>query len=444
MATNNKIQIEIEVSGRKALATLNLTEENIKNLGASFNDAKRSTTDFSSSAVMGLQDTRNAVQGLQEIWASFNAIFSQSFTLYERQINAEQRLEAVLRASGQEVEQNSARLREMASALQQATTFGDEEILEVQALLLTFQNIGEDALPKVTEAALNMASVFGGTAMSNAQRLARALEDPERGLQALRRVGVSFTREQEEQIKTLQTSGQQMQAQALILEELEQRFAGTARAIAATPAGQFRQLQNDLGDVREVMGGIMATGIGPFVSGLKTILSTSNELSPVIGGLVGLTGSLTGAYVALNITGLTPLLKSLATWKVATAAMPAQTAVASAAVGGLSGSFRVATVAVRGFFTSLGPVGWAMLGLSALVPVVGLLSSNSEAAAEASEGLSEGLQRLPLEEKRRKLTELNQEIEALRAALRRAPNSDWLPGKTHPPGSPPPGVRTAL
>ena len=84
MATNNKIQIEIEVSGRKALATLNFTEDNIKNLGASFNEARSSAADFSSKTVGGLTEARNAVQGLQEIWAVFNAIFSQSFALYKR------------------------------------------------------------------------------------------------------------------------------------------------------------------------------------------------------------------------------------------------------------------------------------------------------------------------------------------------------------------------
>lgn len=425
MASDNKIQIEIEVNGERALATLNLTEENIKNLGASFNQAKRSTTDFSSSAVMGLQDVRNVVQGLEGIWRTFNATFNQSFALYERQINAEQRLEAVLRASGREVEQNSARLREYASALQQATTFGDEAILEAQGILLTFQNIGLEVLPRVTEAALDMASVFGGDAAGSARQLARALDDPARGLDTLRRSGVAFSREQEDQIKTLAESGRIMEAQAVILEELEGRFQGTARAIANTPAGRFRQLQNELGDLREEAGALMATGIGPVVSGLTSIIRTSNDISPVIGGLVSLTGGLTAAYIALNVTGLTPLLRTMVTWKPAVSALPAQTAAATAGVGGLTLSFRAATVAARGFFASLGPIGWAALGISALVPIIGLFSSKSREAAESTSRLDTALRDLTLDQKREKLRELANEIQALQRVVRNASDANW-------------------
>lgn len=425
MASENKIQIEIEVNGERALATLNLTEENIKNLGASFNEAKRNSGSFSRDAVTSLQDVRNAVQGLEAVWRTFNATFTQSFTLYERQINAEQRLEAVLRASGREVAANSARLREYASALQQATTFGDEQIIEAQSVLLTFQNIGLEALPRVTEAALDMASVLGGDAVSSARQLARALDDPERGLDSLRRSGISFTREQEEQIKQLAASGRAMEAQSLILEELEGRFQGTARAIASTPAGRFRQLQNELGDMREQAGALMATGISPVVSGLTTVIKTSNELSPVIGALVSLTGGLTAGYIALNVTGLTPLLRTMATWRPAVAALPGQTAAAAAGVGGLTVSFRAATVAARTFFASLGPIGWAALGISALIPIIGLFSSRSREAAESTTELDASLRNLTLEEKRGKLRELANEIRALQQALLSASDANW-------------------
>ncbi len=425
MGSDNKIQIEIEVNGQKALATIGLTEDNIRKLGASFNDAKRQTGDFSRDAVQNLTDVRNVVQGLEGIWRTFNATFNRSFALYERQINAEQRLEAVLRASGREVVQNSARLRDMASALQQATTFGDEQILEAQAVLLTFQNIGLETLPRVTEAALDMASVLGGDAVSSARQLARALEDPERGLDTLRRTGVTFTREMEEQIRQLAASGRQMEAQSLILAELENRFKGTAKAIADTPAGRFRQLQNELGDVREEMGAFMATGIGPVVAGLSTLLKTSNELSPVITGAIGLTGSLTATYVALNVTGLLPILRGLAIWKPAVTAIPAQSAIAAGGINTLTISFRGATVAARTFFASLGPIGWAALGIGALIPIVGMFASKNKDAALATDELDTALRSLTLDQKREKLRELGKEVQALSNAIRAASDSDW-------------------
>lgn len=425
MASDNKIQIEIEINGERALATIGLTEENIKNLGASFNKAKRSTSDFSSTALAGMQDVRNAVQGLEGVWRTFNATFNRSFTAYERQINAEQRLESVLRASGREVEQNSARLREMAAAMQQATTFGDEQILEAQAVLLTFQNIGLETLPRVTEAALDMASVLGGDAVSSARQLAMALEDPERGLERLRRSGVTFTRELEEQIKQLAANGRQMEAQALILDELETRFKGTAKAIADTPAGRFRQLQNELGDLREEMGAIMASGIGPVVAGISSIIRTGNELSPMIGGAIGLAGTLTGAYVALNVTGLTPVIGKLITYGAAAKGTALGSTVAAGGVAILTGNFRAATIAAKMFFKSIGPIGWAILGFSALVPIIGMFSSRNREAAETTDQLDAALRNLTLDQKREKLAALANEIEVLSQAVRRAVDADW-------------------
>lgn len=430
MASDNKIQIEIEINGERALATIGLTEENIKNLGASFNKAKRSTSDFSSTAIAGMQDVRNAVQGLEGVWRTFNATFNRSFMAYERQINAEQRLESVLRASGREVEQNSGRLREMASAMQQVTTFGDEQILEAQAILLTFQNIGIETLPRVTMAAMDMASVLGGDVVSSARQLAMALEDPESGMDRMRRSGVTFTTELEEQIKKLAASGRQMEAQALILDELENRFKGTAKAIADTPAGRFRQLQNELGDLREEMGALMATGIGPVVEGISSMIRFGNDLSPIIGGAIGLTGTLTGSYVALNVTGLTPVIKKIAMLGPRMVAMPTQTAIAAAGVGGLTGAFRTATVATRTFFASLGPIGWAVLGFSALIPIIGMFSKRNEEAAESTDQLDASLRNLTLDQKREKLAALAKEIDVLSLAVRRAVDAEWQKEQT--------------
>lgn len=423
--SDNRIQIEIQVNGERALATLNLTDENLKNLAGSFNQGKREALDFSEQTVNSLQNVRNVVQGLEGMWRTFNATFSRSFDLYERQINAEQRLEAVIRATGGAAGYTAAQLREMAAGLQAVTTFGDEEILEAQAILLTFQNLGGDAIPRVTEAALDMASVFGGTAASNAQRLARALDDPARGLDSLRRTGIAFTKEQEEQISVLQRSGRLMEAQALILQELESRFRGTARAIADTPAGRFRQLQNELGDVREQMGGLMAQGIIPFTSGLRTILELSNDLDPRLAGLADSVGTLTVALFTLQVTGILPNIRGLMVLGPKLATLPGTSIRAAAAVGGLTGAFRAATVAVRTFFATLGPIGLLAIGFSVLLPLIGLWGSRTREAADAAEAFDKALDDLTLPQKRERISELTREIEALSAAIREAGDSAW-------------------
>jgi hypothetical protein len=58
------------------------------------------------------------------------------------------------------------------------------------------------------------------------------LNDPIKGITALQRVGVSFTKSQKDQIKTLVDSGKTLDAQKLILRELGKEFGGAAEASA--------------------------------------------------------------------------------------------------------------------------------------------------------------------------------------------------------------------
>jgi len=84
--------------------------------------------------------------------------------------------------------------------------------------------------------ALDMSTIFGGTAASNAKVLGKALNDPIKGLSALSRVGVQFTDEQKEMITALQNAGDMAGAQAIIMEELQSQVGGTAVATADATA----------------------------------------------------------------------------------------------------------------------------------------------------------------------------------------------------------------
>src|SRR5258708_1908746 len=63
-------------------------------------------------------------------------------------------------------------------------------------------------------------------------QLVKALNDPIHGVTSLMRVGVTFTAQQKEQIKTLVDTGHTMDAQKVILAELTKEFGGSAAAQA--------------------------------------------------------------------------------------------------------------------------------------------------------------------------------------------------------------------
>jgi hypothetical protein len=164
------------------------------------------------------------------------------------------KLAAVLASTGGVSGQTVASLEAHASALQKVTAFEDDTVKGAQAVLLTFKKIAGDTFPRATEAALDLATVFEGDLKGAAMMVGKALEDPVRGITALRRAGVSFTKDQQEVIKSLVETGKAAEAQGMILKEISSQVGGAARKVGETTAGQVAQFKNAVGDVAEAIG----------------------------------------------------------------------------------------------------------------------------------------------------------------------------------------------
>jgi len=172
-----------------------------------------------------------------------------------RQVDAETKLAAAVRASGEAAGFTAKELIKQARALQKVTTFADETIIAAQAVLATFVEIKGDEFQRATEMALNMSTVFKQDLQQSAVQLGKALNDPIKGVGALSRVGVSFTKQQKEQIKTLTEAGKVTEAQNLILQAMaDQGLKGVAREMARTDVGKFKQALNELSDAGEKFG----------------------------------------------------------------------------------------------------------------------------------------------------------------------------------------------
>ncbi len=165
-------------------------------------------------------------------------------------------LEARLKSTGGVAGLTKKQLVDFAAALQQTTTYGDEAILSMQSLLLTFTNFRGRVFEEATRAALDLATAMGTDLKSAALQLGKALNDPVKGITALTRVGVSFSDAQKETIKAMVETGDVAGAQRLILKELNTEFGGAAEAAADTFGGALQQLQNAMGDLLEAPGGL--------------------------------------------------------------------------------------------------------------------------------------------------------------------------------------------
>lgn len=182
----------------------------------------------------------------------------ETLDLYAEQEAAEKKLEAVLKATGYAAGWTAEQMKALAAARQEVTTFGDEATIAVQAVLATFKEIKGDVFTQAITAIQDMATVMDSDLKGAAIQLGKALNDPIKGVSALAEVGVSFTDAQREQIKALMETGRIMEAQRVILAELNSEFGGAAVAAADTYRGKMQQLNNVLGDAKEMIGGELA------------------------------------------------------------------------------------------------------------------------------------------------------------------------------------------
>lgn len=197
--------------------------------------------------------------------------------------------EAVLKSTGGAAHVTAAGVGSLADKLSGLTGIDDEAIASTENLLLTFTNIrneagrGNDIFNQSTKAVLDMSVALGQDSKSSAIQLGKALNDPIAGITALQRVGVSFTSQQKDQIKTLVESGHTLEAQKLILAEINKEFGGSAEA-AASP---IAKLKVSFKNLEETVG----TALMPVLATVATFLATAlpvaiQRASAVIGPLV--------------------------------------------------------------------------------------------------------------------------------------------------------------
>ena len=149
---------------------------------------------------------------------------------------------AVLESTGGIANVTADEITAMAEAMLHLSGVDDQVAQRGLNVLLTFTRIrnevgqGNDIFTQASSALLDMTfalergDVTGEAMSASAIRLGRALQDPVRGVTALRRVGVAFTKDQEAMIKRLAETGHVVQAQKILLKELQIEFGGSAEA----------------------------------------------------------------------------------------------------------------------------------------------------------------------------------------------------------------------
>lgn len=240
---------------------------------------------------------------------------------------------AALASMGPAAGRSAAQLQALAEQLQRTSTFDDDDILrQVTANLLTFGRVSTDVFDRAQQSIVNISARMGTDLQSAAMMLGRALNDPVRGMNALRRSGIQFTTAQQATIRAMMATNNIAGAQRVMLDELENQFGGAAQALRdASPGAELNERWRTF---QEVVGEIALRVLPPLTGFLTRMLEVFQRLSPemqtyavgavaiaaALGPVLMIVGPLVSAMGALLpvIAGLAPAVTGLAAaWGVA-------------------------------------------------------------------------------------------------------------------------------
>jgi hypothetical protein len=246
-------------------------------------------TNFASSAIKAAESAEVANNRLDQIASSMGIFGSQTTAVTDR-------------------------LKDFADQQMMIIGQDDELIKSTQAKLLTFKELAATAddaggaFDRATIAAFDLAAAGFGSAETNAVQLGKALQDPIKGIAALARSGVTFTKSQKDQIATLVESNRMLEAQDLILTAIEQQVGGTAAATVTST----QKIALIFGELSEAAG----MALLPAVEAVATQLET--HLVPMIERFGSYLQSPEGTQAvngfATAISEVTQFLISSASW----------------------------------------------------------------------------------------------------------------------------------
>lgn len=221
--------------------------------------------------------------GFQALVQTLKSTVGELTDDYNRQEVALAKLSNGLRNVG-EGQSAINKLSTQASELQKVTPFADEEIQNAQAMLTTFQKNSEQ-IEILTPRMLDLAAAYmksGESGMDLQQVAVMMGKVNEETIGGLKRVGVAFSKEQEEKLKSLRGTEQTI----LLSEVLDQNFKGLAQTIGEKGAGQIAIFKNKVGELREGLGKLLQDALlpvlkffGPLVDGLANGSETTKRLT---------------------------------------------------------------------------------------------------------------------------------------------------------------------
>lgn len=192
-----------------------------------------------------------------------------------KQIEADTRLTTISRTVTGATDEQIRSMMSLADEMQRVTTVGDEVTQMGMSQLQSF-GFNQEATEKLTESMLDLAVATYGTDVNSDQLIqtANMLGKAYTGLPGmLSRAGVLLTDQQKQMIKT----GDEAERLGTLVKVIEQNYGGMAKAMAQTPDGKIKQLQNRFNDIKETIGADVLPYLGGFSEMITDIVDSFSD-----------------------------------------------------------------------------------------------------------------------------------------------------------------------
>lgn len=282
--------------------------------------------------------TLNIGAGIGNRLAQIPSLINSSISAYARQEGAEANLAAAIRATGAQAKDAAESLKALASNLQAITAYGDETVLEMEALAVSF-GVPADKMRECMEGAIGLSKAFKVDLKMATAMAAEALQGKTLRLNSY--------------IPALKNATSDAERLSLAQMAMVRGFS-QAKAETETLEGAVRQCSNIWGDNAEIVGKSLAPAYRAFIEIVTSLGKFLNENPRIIAvatrGFIAMAAAMSVAPIAKYLNAQKSLAAQLNVLRLRQSAY----LIAAASTRSLS-------VAVKGLAAAFGPVGLAML-----------------------------------------------------------------------------------
>lgn len=280
------------------------------NLAQFQTDLNKSVTATEKAATQMQKTMGNAMKGIAASVATIGVgvVFQQLTKNIDEAESSIAQVNASIRSTGGVAGVTAKQVEDLAQSMKKLNGVDDDAVRSMASVLLTFTKVGKETFPQATQAIVDMSAKLGTDLKASAIQVGKALNDPIKGVSALQRVGVSFTESQKALIKSLVDSGKTMEAQKLILRELETEFGGAAAAARDTLGGALKALDISVGDVWQSIGGGAGGGLRLAVEmlniGMEKTAATITDMQNPASALGKTFGSMSKDFESATLSAM--------------------------------------------------------------------------------------------------------------------------------------------